>query len=265
MAVQQDRRPAIDAAELIRQAKRAKAELQRAASVPVPSRDADVDELEAEALAADAQDELEAIAAVLRREADEDGEEDGQEDEEVPMNYAYLINGGGGDDGGAAEEEADGEEGGEGGDEVNGYWGSTKGECRIFEDHMTSQLSYEEPLPDGCRLHGFLLPDDEAASASASASASACEGMRCWQAELVILDEDQRPWYGPSFGERPEVVGDIQVTLRPGTPAILETRIRVAEEDTDWQSPVSFRRKPPPVVPAAAEGNENLFVFGVGC
>ena len=39
---------------------------------------------------------------------------------------------------------------------VCGTWFSAKGECRVFRDRLTSKLTYEEPLGEGVRLHGFL-------------------------------------------------------------------------------------------------------------
>mmetsp|Transcript_13008 Transcript_13008/g.40206 ORF Transcript_13008/g.40206 Transcript_13008/m.40206 type:complete len:219 (+) Transcript_13008:54-710(+) len=135
---------------------------------------------------------------------------------------------------------------------VRGQWVSAKGECYVFEDHRTSRLTYEESLDNGCRLHGFLTK---------------LEGIRedgvamAWQAELAILDEEENPWYGPSFGEPPEPVGDIQVRYRPGLACQLETRIRVAGEDDDWQAPLTLRRRKKTPAPVA-DGAEGVFVFG---
>mmetsp|Transcript_7448 Transcript_7448/g.20111 ORF Transcript_7448/g.20111 Transcript_7448/m.20111 type:complete len:180 (-) Transcript_7448:95-634(-) len=158
-----DRRPELDAAELKRHAKRAKAELQRAVEVPVPP----------------------------------DHDEDAA-------------------DGGDADEACS----------VIGNWKSAKGGCRVFEDHITSRLSYEEPIGDGSRLHGWLVKRDDE---------------QIWESSLSVLEEGERPWYGPSFGEEPESVGDIRVRL---TGKGVETQIRVDGEDNDWQPPVCFRRKP---------------------
>jgi len=162
----------------------------------------------------------------------------------------------GGGGGGGSVEEA-----------VRGTWVSYKGECRIFEDHITSRLAYEELLQDGDgqRLHGWLVQ-----------KGSQAEGV--FQASLSILEEDEGVWYGPSFGEQPEAVGDIQVRLlRKGSgPPELETRIRVKEEDSEWQEPVTFCLKEQegggPFIsggvsicsngPQPASDSSGLFVFG---
>merc|ERR1719174_2037694 len=108
---------------------------------------------------------------------------------------------------------------------IHGQWKSSGGECRIFLDSMTRRLAYEELLGDGSRLHGWLVRKGSEL---------------CWQSTLWILDEDQTPWYGPSFGEEPDRVGDILVRLLPGRPVKIQTQIRVADEDNDWQPPVTF-------------------------
>ena len=78
---------------------------------------------------------------------------------------------------------------------------------------------YEEPLPDGCRR--WLQRLDK--------------GGLVW---LLIANH---PWHGPVCGVPPEIVGCILVRLllEEESP-ILETRIRVAHEDNDWQEPVRF-------------------------
>lgn len=144
---------------------------------------------------------------------------------------------------------------------IHGHWVSPKGECKIGFDSMTRRLNYEEFLDGGGRLHGWLVQEGNDL---------------CWQSALWILDEDQLPWYGPSFGEEPERVGDIMVRLLPGPPVRLQTQIRVMDEDTDWQAPVTFAQlgpgesvdvfgpfgpSPGPMVPAETGG---LFVFGGG-
>lgn len=254
-----DRRPRLDAEGLRREAGRAEAELRRACAVRVPSAEADVDvaELEAECMNVLAAEELQAIEAVF---AEYEAE---YEAEAGYINCAHHINGGAG--GGAEEDGASSrvlfmDGGGEAaavvaadGPEVCGDWVSCKGECRVFLDHMTSKLSYEEVISDdGDRLHGFLEPVEAPA-----AEGSAAE-LLCWRADLVVLEDGQMAWYGPSFGEKPETVGDVQVLLRLGDSPRLETRIRVEGEDTDWQEPVKFRRKQKSVVPV----DENVFVFG---
>eukprot|EP00446_Apocalathium_sp_SHHI-4_P077632 CAMPEP_0177571646 /NCGR_PEP_ID=MMETSP0369-20130122/77554_1 /TAXON_ID=447022 ORGANISM="Scrippsiella hangoei-like, Strain SHHI-4" /NCGR_SAMPLE_ID=MMETSP0369 /ASSEMBLY_ACC=CAM_ASM_000364 /LENGTH=229 /DNA_ID=CAMNT_0019059603 /DNA_START=50 /DNA_END=737 /DNA_ORIENTATION=+ len=109
-----------------------------------------------------------------------------------------------------------------------GFWASGAGQIHIFDDKMTAQLSYEELLGDGDeRLHGRLLPGS---------------GPDTWRAELSILSVDEEPWYGPSFGEKPESVGEITATLRVDSDGTrhLETRIK-AEGDKDWGSLVLFK------------------------
>merc|ERR1712083_1178814 len=116
---------------------------------------------------------------------------------------------------------------------VRGKWVSDKGECAIFRDNVTGHLSYEEPVGDN-RLHGLLVAQkDREASAP------------CWHAQLSILQENEHPRYGLSFGEKPEYVGDIQVRLLPGEG--IETRIKFMDEDgvkdSDWQPPTFWARK----------------------
>jgi len=115
---------------------------------------------------------------------------------------------------------------------IRGFWASKGGEFRIFDDSITAQLSYEELIGDGSeRLLGRLEDIGKAA-----------DGCQRWKAELLILEADEAPWYGPSSGPKPDVVGDIMVTLRlteDGTPEV-ETRIKT-EEDDDWQKPTLCR------------------------
>ncbi|CAE8587555.1 unnamed protein product [Polarella glacialis] len=114
-----------------------------------------------------------------------------------------------------------------------GFWMSDAGQCHIFEDTITCQLTYEELLGDGSeRLHGRLkaVPAEEGAGDSTN-----------WQAELMILEEDEGPWYGPSCGEKPDVVGEIKVTLRELSKGVLQLETRVkTEDDKDWAAPVLF-------------------------
>lgn len=311
-----DRRPQLDPLELKRQAKRAKAELERAAEVPVPAEDIDDDRLLVDEEAEEVEEELVSPAAtpeqgaarqaraqdnghsgnleedyeVFRKQVVEmlDPDEPNSRhfvdvDEEVPehaeilrvMAEAYWQKRFGQ---GAPEPERDSSETAQppapatsaaasssagcapakGEEAVCGAWVSEKGECKIFLDRMTSRLSYEESLPDGGRLHGWLLRNGQ---------------NLCWESRLWYLDEDQGPWYGPSFGEEPEAVGFILVRLCPGSPPTMETQIRVLGEDDDWQSPTSFRQKPEgqSTTPFAAftaspgpvaQGSGGLFVFG---
>merc|ERR1712232_1247964 len=116
-------------------------------------------------------------------------------------------------------------------EQVMGFWKSEKGECRIFRDKNTNQLSYEELIGDGSeRLHGRMMQIAEEASEKAGA------GVVCWEAELMILEEDDGPWYGPSYGPKPDVVGSIRVRFSLGSPSSLDTRIKV-EGKKDWQDP----------------------------
>jgi len=133
-------------------------------------------------------------------------------------------------------------------DGIVGVWVSEKGESKVFKDHMTHQLSYEESLGAGARLHSFIewRQGDEG-------------DVEVYEGEVTILDEGERPWYGPSFGERPVGIGRIQVSYRAEVslrPAQLQIRIRVEEEDTDWQEPVLFQRRRPEPVPLMLEGSK---------
>uniref|UniRef100_A0A7S1AI72 Uncharacterized protein n=1 Tax=Noctiluca scintillans TaxID=2966 RepID=A0A7S1AI72_NOCSC len=113
--------------------------------------------------------------------------------------------------------------------ELHGFWKSANGECHIFKDKCTNQLTYEELIGDGSeRLHGRLVDvsTDE-------------NGVACWQAALMVLEKNQGPWYGPSCGEKPDDVGDIVVRLLRGPPRQLETRIR-EEGEKEWQPPTLF-------------------------
>lgn len=228
-----DRRPVLDAAELRRDAKRAKAELQRACEVPIPDA-ADVDE---DLAPQGSMDDGAAAGTSKAQEPAAAGEAPDRPQAEAakaPVGHA---------------EEA-----------VVGEWISDKGECFIGEDRITSRLAFEEPLGDGSRVHGWLVKQEPGTTADDGSLA-------CWQATLTLLDEGQGPWYGPSFGQEPEALGDIQVRLLVS--GGLQTRIRVADEDTDWQPPVTFRRRPPGSAEAAAVVAElaargDTFVFGAG-
>jgi len=130
----------------------------------------------------------------------------------------------------------------------HGFWASSKGECHIFDDPITNQLSYEESVGDGSeRLHGKLELVESGTDGATGP---------CWQASLMILEEGQSPWYGPSFGEKPEVVGDIRLRLldamAEGTPQI-ETRIK-GKDDKEWEAPVLFTASADgELAPAAAQ------------
>ncbi|OLQ08010.1 hypothetical protein AK812_SmicGene8489 [Symbiodinium microadriaticum] len=111
------------------------------------------------------------------------------------------------------------------GEKLHGTWASEKGTCTIGKDPVTARLSYTEPVGEGERVHGWLDAAEESV----------------WQGSLVLLKAGQGPWYGPSFGPAPEVVGDIKVTLHSGEKPYLETQIRMAdEEDQGWSEPTKF-------------------------
>mmetsp|Transcript_49075 Transcript_49075/g.110383 ORF Transcript_49075/g.110383 Transcript_49075/m.110383 type:complete len:184 (+) Transcript_49075:66-617(+) len=109
-----------------------------------------------------------------------------------------------------------------------GSWSSETGKCRIFKDPITNRLAYEESIGEGRRLHGWLDPvTDE-------------KGI--WRGTLALLEAGKPPWYGPSFGPAPETVGSIQVRpIADSDPAAMETQIKVADEDEEWQKPVRFK------------------------
>ena len=140
---------------------------------------------------------------------------------------------------------------------IQGFWRSSKGECAIFTDQRTNRLTYEESLSEqDARLHGWLEPDDDQAGEGALA---------CWVAVLHLLGEDELPWYGPSFGEEPEALGQIKVELLPGSK--MRTSIRIEDEDDDWQSPTCFTRRTEEELQAQAQAAQlaaagGAFVFG---
>lgn len=114
------------------------------------------------------------------------------------------------------------------GEALHGTWKSDKGECVIGKDPVTARLSYTEPLPEGQRIHGWLdIVPGEA---------------RLWQGRLALLEANQGPWYGPSFGPAPEILGDIRVHLTTGKPSAIETQIR-DDEKADWSERTLFTLK----------------------
>lgn len=119
-----------------------------------------------------------------------------------------------------------------------GFWLSDGGQCRIFNDKITNRLSYEELIGDGSeRLHGFFDTVDGESNSGYT-----------WQATLVIIEEGEDPWYGPSCGEKPESVGSIRLKLIAAGEGslgseIIETQIRT-DEDGDWQTTVCWKRAP---------------------
>mmetsp|Transcript_2941 Transcript_2941/g.8576 ORF Transcript_2941/g.8576 Transcript_2941/m.8576 type:complete len:179 (-) Transcript_2941:22-558(-) len=108
--------------------------------------------------------------------------------------------------------------GAKGDESVCGVWASEKGESRIFRDHRTNRLSFEELVDDSGYLHGWLDKSSDG-----------------WDATLAFYYVDEEPWYGPSCGEEPEYMGDIRVRLLSET--MIETQIKFAD-DTEWQPPV---------------------------
>mmetsp|Transcript_67964 Transcript_67964/g.107781 ORF Transcript_67964/g.107781 Transcript_67964/m.107781 type:complete len:208 (+) Transcript_67964:48-671(+) len=117
---------------------------------------------------------------------------------------------------------------------LHGTWDSGKGQCKIGKDMITARLYYEESLQEGERLHGWLIM---------AAKSEADKDKHVWQGSLALLKAGQGPWYGPSFGAAPEVVGEIKVHLcADKSPPGIETQIKVADEDEDWQAPVAFTR-----------------------
>merc|ERR1712129_17969 len=110
-----------------------------------------------------------------------------------------------------------------------GFWKSKNGEVHIFRDKITNRLSYEELIGDGSeRIFGFLDETGENA-----------EGCACWEAELMIFEEGEQPWYGPSSGEKPEVIGTVQVRLLRGDSPQMETCIKTAGDEA-WQPATVF-------------------------
>merc|ERR1712125_136521 len=90
---------------------------------------------------------------------------------------------------------------------------------------VTARLSYTEPIEDGMRVHGWLDPVPGKTSV--------------WQGRLALLEKGKGPWYGPSFGPPPEVVGDIQVCWLK--PKHMETRIKMKDEDEDFGEATPFQ------------------------
>lgn len=109
--------------------------------------------------------------------------------------------------------------------ELEGFWESASGGCRVFEDPMTGKMAYEEFIGDGSqRIHGYLYAESE----------------NSWIASVVVLEAAQIPWYGPSQGALPESVGEI--SLRLVCPKRLEVRIR--QNGEAWQDSSFFGPAP---------------------
>lgn len=122
---------------------------------------------------------------------------------------------------------------------VWGTWVSHKGECRISHDSVSDRLHYEEVFSseDGERmLQGWLI--------------RRLDMDRCWQSSVAVT-----VCGGEGHDLSPERVGDIEVRLGSGRPpSSLHLRIRVADEDDDWQPPVAFHRKPTKAAATARRG-----------
>ncbi|CAK9066607.1 unnamed protein product [Durusdinium trenchii] len=105
------------------------------------------------------------------------------------------------------------------GDGLHGSWKSEKG---VSEQFMESEVG--EPVGEE-RVHGWLDP------------VSGEESL--WHGTLVLLKAGEGPWYGPSFGPPPEVVGDINVRLLKGDKPGMETQIRMQDEE-EWSELTKF-------------------------
>lgn len=106
-----------------------------------------------------------------------------------------------------------------------GLWKSATGNINIFEDKVTGQPTYVEFIGDGSdciRCH--LKPD----------------GQDTWSGELMLLEDGQEPWYGPSCGEKPETVGEIRVNLRLAADS-KHIELCIKPTDEDWAAPVLFQ------------------------
>eukprot|EP00933_Yihiella_yeosuensis_P064182 TRINITY_DN6753_c0_g2_i1.p1 TRINITY_DN6753_c0_g2~~TRINITY_DN6753_c0_g2_i1.p1 ORF type:complete len:190 (-),score=43.20 TRINITY_DN6753_c0_g2_i1:124-693(-) len=130
------------------------------------------------------------------------------------------------------------------GEVLHGTWKSEKGSCTIGKDPVTARLSYTEPLAEGERLHGWL---DVVAGEQ-----------NLWQGRLAILQAGEGPWYGPSFGPAPEIVGDVRVRLKEDKKS-METQIRMAEDPPDdWSPPTPFKLEGVETEPMARPNLENI-------
>eukprot|EP00928_Gymnodinium_smaydae_P049135 TRINITY_DN32948_c0_g1_i1.p1 TRINITY_DN32948_c0_g1~~TRINITY_DN32948_c0_g1_i1.p1 ORF type:complete len:499 (-),score=87.27 TRINITY_DN32948_c0_g1_i1:246-1700(-) len=110
-------------------------------------------------------------------------------------------------------------------DLLKGLWTSENGEINIFEDKMTGQLIYTEFIGDGSDcIRGHLKPDGE----------------DTWSGELMLLEEGQEPWYGPSCGEKPETVGEVRIRLLLATDS-MQLELCIKATDEDWAAPVLFQ------------------------
>ncbi|CAL1148972.1 unnamed protein product [Cladocopium goreaui] len=113
------------------------------------------------------------------------------------------------------------------GEGLHGCWKSEKGQVTIGKDPVTARLSYTEPVGEE-RVHGWLDPVAGEES--------------LWHGTLVLLKAGEGPWYGPSFGPPPEVVGDIKVRLLKGDKPGIETQIRMQDEE-DWSELTKFEQE----------------------
>lgn len=109
------------------------------------------------------------------------------------------------------------------------FWASENGQCHIFRNHITNRLLYDELIGDGSdKIYGWL-----------DAKGKDPDGCASWEADLMMADADEDPWYGPAFGEKPDVVGKISLRLLNGAAPQVETKI-IEGEGSDWGTPVLF-------------------------
>jgi len=105
-----------------------------------------------------------------------------------------------------------------------GTWASATGQCSIHTD-AAGRLWYQEALDSGKQMiRGRLL--------------RSLDRPGCWLATVTLLSVGGE---SEVVGDA-EVVGDIEVRSAAGCADTMRVRIRVAEEDEDWQETVLFRR-----------------------
>eukprot|EP00930_Biecheleria_cincta_P083397 TRINITY_DN72981_c0_g1_i1.p1 TRINITY_DN72981_c0_g1~~TRINITY_DN72981_c0_g1_i1.p1 ORF type:complete len:326 (+),score=40.10 TRINITY_DN72981_c0_g1_i1:140-1117(+) len=113
-----------------------------------------------------------------------------------------------------------------------GCWLSANGTCSIGKDFCTGSFFYAEPLEERQRLHSWLVR----------------QSLGLWQGKVTLLKDDDRPWYGASFGPAPEFLGHIRVRLVHAATPSLQTQISMmpgdrAAEDFEWEPVVTFHRE----------------------
>ena len=57
---------------------------------------------------------------------------------------------------------------------------------------------------------------------------------------FMWCEAGEGPWYGPSFGPPPEVVGDIKLRLIKGEKPSMETQIRMQDEAGACKQPIGI-------------------------